>query len=84
MNTDQVLAALQSAVAIVLEIDGAAVTRDLRFAEDLLADSLAVVEIVEILEAELAAHVPGFVIADEDLDDLLTVGAAVDYALARL
>lgn len=84
MNTDQVLAVLQSAVAIVLEIDPAAVTRDLRFAEDLLADSLAVVEIVEILEAELASRAPGFVIADDDLDDLLTVGAAVDYALARL
>jgi acyl carrier protein len=82
---DEVLAVVQAAVAIVLERDPASVTRETRFKEDLEADSLALVEIVEIVEEELAPRAqPGFHIEDEDLDALTTVGEAVDYALARL
>ena len=73
------LAAVQDAVAIVMEDPAASVLPGQRFAEDLSADSLALVEIVDILEERL-----GLTIDDRDLDDLLTVQQAVDYACARL
>lgn len=84
MTAPDVLAVVQQAVAAVLEVDPATVSREQRFVDDLRADSLAIVEIVEIVEEALLAAHPGFAIADEDLDDLRTVGDAVDYALARL
>ena len=85
MTRDEVLAVLQGAVATVLEVPPGSVTPELHFVRDLEADSLAIVEIVEILEEELTVRArPGFVIDDADLDGLLTVGDAVDYAVARL
>ena len=85
MTGEEVLAVVQSAVATVLERDPESVGRDTRFREDLAADSLALVEIVEIVEETLAPLArAGFHIDDEDLDGLGTVGEAVDYALARL
>jgi acyl carrier protein len=85
VTSDQVLAVVQAAVATVLEIDPTTVTRETRFRDDLQADSLGLVEIVEIVEEELAPRArPGFHIEDEDLDGLRTVGEAVDYALERL
>ena len=85
MTPDQVLAVLRAAIATVLEVDPTTVTRETRFRDDLQADSLGLVEIVEIVEEELAPRArPGFHIEDEDLDGLRTVGEAVDYALARL
>ena len=85
MTPEQVLAVVQAAVATVLERDPGSVTRATRFREDLEADSLALVEIVEIVEEELAPRArAGFHIEDEDLDALTTVGEAVDYAVARL
>ena len=85
MSPDEVLAVVQQAVATVLERDPASVSRSTRFRDDLGADSLALVEIVEIVEETLAPLArPGFHIDDEDLDGLVTVGEAVDYAVARL
>ena len=85
MTGEEVLAVVQGAVATVLERDPRSVGRDTRFREDLAADSLALVEIVEIVEETLAPLArAGFHIDDEDLDGLATVGEAVDYALARL
>ena len=85
LGHDEVLAVVQAAIATVLELDPTTVTRDTRFRDDLQADSLGLVEIVEIVEEELAPRArPGFHIEDEDLDGLRTVGEAVDYALARL
>ena len=85
MTPDEVLAVVRRAVATVLEIDPATVTRDTSFAQDLQADSLALVEIVEILEEELAPLArPGFHIEDADLDGLRTVGEAVDHAVSLL
>ena len=85
MTPDEVLAVVQSAVATVLEVEPSTVTRQTRFREDLRADSLALVEIVEIVEETLAPRArAGFHIEDEDLDGLTTVGEAVDHAVARL
>ena len=85
MTPEQVLGVIAAAVATVLEVPASSVRRETRFAQDLKADSLALVEIVEIVEQELSSHGrPGFKIDDEDLDDLATIGDALDYALARL
>jgi acyl carrier protein len=84
LTVDEVLAVIAFAVATVLEVDPATVTREVSF-HQLQADSLALVEIVEILEAELSTRGrAGFAIDDEDLDDLLTVGDALRYAMGRL
>lgn len=73
---DEVLAAVRAAVRVVLET-AADVQRDSRFEEDLGADSLARVEIAEVLELQ------GLQLADEDLEALTSVGLTVDYLLAR-
>ncbi len=81
----EVLIVVAAAVVTVLECDPSSVSRDTRFREDLRADSLALVEIVEIVEEQLAPRArAGFHIDDEDLDGLGTVGEAVDYAVERL
>lgn len=81
---DDVFAVVRDAVAIVLERDPAQIGRDTAFS-DLYADSLALVEMAEIVEERLAPIAPaGFRIPDEDLERFTTVGEAVDYALARL
>jgi acyl carrier protein len=85
VTPEQVLGVVQQAVATVLELDPSTVGRETRFHADLQADSLALVEIVEIVEETLAPLAkPGFHIDDEDLDRLTTVGEAVDYAVLRL
>ncbi len=85
MTADEVLEVVRAAVVTVLEREPSTVTRETRFKEDLDADSLALVEIVEIVEETLSPRArPGFHIEDEDLDGLRTVGEAVDYAVARL
>ena len=83
-TAEEVLGVVRAALALVLEIDAAAVSRDSAFA-GLGADSLALVEVAEIVEEHLApyAHQP-IVIADSDLEGFTTVGEAVDYVLARL
>lgn len=61
-----------------LDIEISKITPDLRFIEDLGADSIAIVEIVLACEEQFDVN-----IADEDVEKLLTVGAAIDYAKAR-
>ena len=83
-SVGDVLDVVRDAVAIVLERDAGDIRRETSF-EELRADSLALVEVAEIVEERWAPLAPeGFRIADEDLDRLRTVGDAVDYAMARL
>ena len=75
---------IRDELAQILEIDPARVTEDASFADDLEADSLALIELVEALEEELSERTVGFRIDDEDLEDLRTVRDAVDYVEVRL
>lgn len=84
MKPDEVLALLQERLAEILEIDERRITRAARFADDLDADSIAIIQLVESMEAELGERTVGFRIEDEDLADLETVGEAVDYMVLRL
>lgn len=81
VDDQEVLAVVRRAVAQVLEIDPSAISRQTAFVADLKADSLALVELVEILEERLG---DGLHIPDEAIDRLVTVGDAVDYVRARL
>ncbi|MDA8355069.1 MAG: acyl carrier protein [Actinomycetota bacterium] len=71
-------------LADILEVDPSTITEGSSFAEDLDADSLALIELVEALEEELGERSVGFRIDDEDLEDLRTVRDAVDYVFAKL
>jgi acyl carrier protein len=84
LDRRQVFELIRDRLADILEIDSGSVTEEASFTEDLSADSLALIELVEVLEAELSVRAEGFRIDDEDLEDLTTVGDAVDYVAARL
>ncbi len=75
---------VRASLADILEIDGATITEGQSFVDDLEADSLALIELVEALEEEMAERSVGFRIEDEDLEDLKTVRDAVDYVFARV
>ena len=53
------------------------------FVDDLEADSLALIELVEALEEAFADRIADFRVEDDDLEDLKTVRDAVDYVAAR-
>jgi len=83
LTADDVLDVVAGAIALVLEVDRADVRPDTAFSS-LEADSLALVEIAEIVEVELGPRSrTRFRIADADLEALRTVGDAVDYVLGR-
>ncbi len=70
-------------LADILEIEPSTISEGQSFVDDLDADSLALIELVEALEEELSARTTGFRIDDEDLADLKTVRDAVDYVHER-
>ena len=84
LDRDAVLQLLKEQLADIMESDVDAIGEDDRFAEDLHTDSLALVELVEVLEDELAERSCAVLFDDEDLVDLLTVRDAVDYVMARM
>jgi acyl carrier protein len=84
MDRQGVFELVREQLADILEIDPAGITEGSSFQEDLDADSLALIELVEALEEDLAERTVGFRIDDEDLEDLKTVRDAVDYVYAKL
>jgi acyl carrier protein len=81
---DEVLRCVREQVALVLEIDEAEAAPGSRLVEDLGADELALIDVVEAIEAELGERTVGFTVADEDLGDVRTVADLVDVVAARL
>ena len=84
MSREQVLTLIRDRLADILEIDPSTINEGDSFADDLDADSLALIELVEAIEEEVGEHAQGFRIDDEDLEDLKTVRDAVDYVHGRL
>ena len=84
MSRDEVLELVRSQLSEILEIDISEISESSSFADDLNADSLALIELVEALEEELSDRLPGFRIDDEDLEDLRTVRDAVDYVSEKV
>ena len=84
MSRDEGFKLIQDSLAEILEIEPTKITEGASFADDLDADSLALIELVEALEEELSERSVGFRIEDEDLEDLKVVRDAVDYVVAKL
>ena len=79
MDRNQLLEILREATTSVLGCDPAAVTEEAHFADDLDADSLALVEIIMAVEDRLDIQVP-----EEELKDVRTVGSAVDVLAGKV
>lgn len=63
----------------VLDVEADQVTKEARFADDLDADSLDLVELVMALEEEFDVSVD-----EEELEGIETVGAAFDLITSKL
>jgi len=84
MDRSEILELVRERLAEILEIEPSTVNEGDSFADDLEADSLALIELVEAIEEELSERTVGFRIDDEDLEDLRTVRDAVDYINTRV
>ena len=62
----------------VLRVERASLSESTHFADDLEADSLALVEIVMVLEEKCDLRIP-----EDDLKDISTIGAAADLVATR-
>jgi acyl carrier protein len=72
-------ARVRKVLAEQLAVDESQVVPDARFAEDLNADSLDLVEAVLALEEEWNIEIP-----EEEMDGVKTVGAAVQLVASKL
>jgi acyl carrier protein len=73
MTRDEVLVWLRGQLVEVLEVDPDEVAEDTDFAEDLDADSIDLIEVVNNLEREMK-----ITIEEEELYDIATVGQLLD------
>ena len=78
-SREQVFALIRAHLADELDVDPEAIGESTRFREDLEADSLDLVALVQELEDRYAVRIP-----DEDAARLTTVGQAADYVAVRL
>lgn len=83
MSREEIFEIVRDRLADILEVDPNTISEGQSFVDDLEADSLALIELVESLEEELADRTVGFRIDDEDLEDLKSVRDAVDYVFER-
>lgn len=81
MDRNSVFASVARHLGEILEIDASTVKETNSFVDDLGADSIALIELVDALEQEFSATLSGFQFDDDDLKDLLTVADAVDYVV---
>jgi len=79
VSDDQKFEAFKKCAVEVLSVEADQVTREARFAEDLDADSLDLVELVMALEEEF-----GVSVEEEELEGIETVGAAYDLVVGKL
>lgn len=78
-DRNAILDTVRTNLADILEIDAANISESQTFADDLGADSIALIELVDTLEQEFSATIPNFQFDDDDLVNLRTVADAVDY-----
>jgi acyl carrier protein len=79
MNRDELLTKVRAHLSEELEVDPDGISETTRFREDLDADSLDLYELVMELEDTYGVRV-----AEEDAAEIVTVGQAIDFVLARL
>lgn len=73
MERTEIIDAVYDACVEVLKVDKATLTETTSFAEDLDADSLALVEVVMQLEEQFDLRIP-----EDELEGVGTIGAAAD------
>ncbi len=74
MTKDEILKKVKEITSEQLGVEGAQITPDAKFVDDLGADSLDTVELVMALEEEFDLE-----ISDEDAEKMVNVQKAVDY-----
>lgn len=79
VDRSSVLHVVTTQLAEILEIDASTISENQSFADDLGADSIALIELVDSLEQEFSKTLPDFQFDDDDLVNLRTVADAVDY-----
>ncbi len=79
MSDDQNFERFKKCAVEVLSVDEGQVTREARFADDLDADSLDLVELVMALEEEFDVSVE-----EEELEGVATVGEAYDLVIGKV
>lgn len=83
LERNEIFEIVRDRLADILEIEPSTITEGQSFVDDLDADSLALIELVEALEEQLGDRIDDFRIEDEDLEDLKTVRDAIDYVHER-
>ena len=83
LTRDEILDTVRDRLADILETDPSGIAEGNSFVDDLEADSLALIELVEALEEAFSTQIADFRVEDEDLEDLKTVRDAVDYVASR-
>ena len=78
MTREEVFSLIQSYLADELEVDPARIDDSTRFREDLEADSLDLYTLVQELEDSYGVRM-----SDEEAAQILTVGQAIDFVVAR-
>jgi acyl carrier protein len=84
LGPDDIVRCVRFNTAEVLELDDVEVDLGARLVDDLGADELALIDLVEAIEEELGERTVGFAIDDDDLVDVATVGDLVEVVSARL
>jgi acyl carrier protein len=79
MDKEEIEVRVRKVLSEQLAVDEGQVTPDARFAEDLNADSLDLVEAVLALEEEWNIEIP-----EEEMDGVKTVGQAVQLVASKL
>ena len=79
MSDEELFERFTKCAVDVLAVDAAQVTKEAKFADDLEADSLDLVELVMALEEEFDVSVD-----EEELEGVETIGAAYDLVVGKL
>ncbi len=79
MDRGEISTRLHKLLVSELGLDESKINDEANFEEDLEVDSLGVVELLMALEDEFGVKIP-----DEDAENILTVGQAVDLVHAKL
>ncbi len=79
MTEDEAFEKFKESAVEVLQVSGDKITREARFAEDLDADSLDLVELVMALEETFDVSVE-----ETELEGIETIGQAYDLITAKL
>jgi len=84
LTRQEIFETIRGHLADILEIDPSKISEGSSFSEDLNADSLALIELVEAIEDEFSKGDTTFRIEDDELEDLKTMKDAVDYVVEKL